>query len=72
MEIKRGTNSSTQYQEDGEGQEETLILASGSLKVGPRGKCLSSAGAVLALLSGHGDWKCQPATSSFSGATFPG
>lgn len=70
MEIKKGTNSSTQYQE--EGQEETLILASGSLKVGPRGKCLSSAGAVLALLAGHGVWKCQPATSSFSGATFPG
>ena len=58
-----GTHSHSQY------QEETMTLASGSLKMGPRGKQLSSAGVVLTHLAA---WQCHLVMASFTGATFPG
>ena len=46
-----------------------MILASGSFKVGPRGKHLSSAGEVL---THPAAWLCHLVMASFTGATFPG
>ena len=57
-----GTNSHSQY------QEETMTLASGSLKAGPRGKQLSSAGVAL---THPAAWLCHLVMASFTGATFP-